>query len=295
MISVNASESSLDSFIQYRANKSIGVVMLALRIASWSIFIGVILIESCQSTLAEDTKGSRSLFNGQDLAGWKGDPRFWRVEHGELIGETTDTNKADKNTFLIFRGGEFADFDLSFKYQVVGFNSGIQYRSKEVGQWSVSGYQADFEGRHHKLDDRLVDRFSGMFFEEQGRMFMGQRGQAVIVRSNVDKPKKPRIEVIGSVGEPTELEKVIKRDGWNEMRIVARGYTFFHFINGQAMCIALDEDIAMRSSRGLIAFQLHAGPPMQIKVKDLLIQELDQYRRNLCRPSIDRRLPSTPR
>jgi hypothetical protein len=42
------------------------------------------------------------------------------------------------------------------------------------------------------------------------------------------------------------------------------------------MCIALDEDIAMRSSRGLIAFQLHAGPPMQIKVKDLLIQELDQ-------------------
>lgn len=250
--------------------------MSVIRIASWSIVIGFVLSVTCISIFAEDPKGSRSLLNGQDLTGWDGDPRFWRVEQGELIGETTEANKAEKNTFLIFRGGEFGDFDLSFKYQVEGFNSGIQYRSKEVGNWSISGYQSDFEGRNHKVEDSLVDRFSGMFFEEQGRMFMGQRGQAVIVRSNAEKPKKPRIDVIGSVGDPIELEKVIKRDGWNEMRVVARGFAFCHFINGRAMSFALDEDAAMRSSSGLIAFQLHSGPPMRIKVKELVIRELDQ-------------------
>jgi hypothetical protein len=253
-----------------------GAAMFASRIASWSIVIGFVLGLSSISILAEDPQGSRSLFNGQDLAGWDGDPRFWRVEQGELIGETTETNKPEKNTFLIFRGGEFSDFDLSFKYQVEGFNSGIQYRSKEVGRWSISGYQADFEGRHHKIEDSLVDRFSGMFFEEQGRMFMGQRGQAVIVRSNAEKPKKPRIDIIGSLGEPSDLERVITRDDWNEMRVVARGFAFYHFINGHAMCFALDEDSAMRSSSGLIAFQLHAGPPMRIKVKDMVIREFNQ-------------------
>jgi hypothetical protein len=222
----------------------------------------------------EKSVSSSQLFNGQNLDGWDGDPRFWRVENGELIGETSEANKAEKNTFLIYRGGEFADFDLQFQYQVSGYNSGVQYRSTEIGKWSVGGYQADFEAQHHKSDNGPIDRFSGMFFDEQGRMFMGQRGQAVIVRTNTETPKKPYLGIIGSVGDSLELEKAIHRNDWNTMRVVARGFTFTHIINERVMSIGIDEDMAHRKASGIIAFQLHSGPPMKIRIKDLRIIEL---------------------
>ncbi len=222
----------------------------------------------------EESDSVQRLFNGQDLEGWDGDPRFWRVENGELIGETTAANQAEKNTFLIYRGGEFADFDLQFQYQVTGYNSGVQYRSRELGKWSVGGYQSDFEALHHPSDNGPMDRFSGMFFDEQGRMFMGQRGQAVIVRTNTETPKKPHLEVIGSVGDSVKLEKTIHRDDWNTMRVVARGFTFTHIINEHVMSVGIDEDTAHRKATGIIAFQLHAGPPMKIRIKDLKIVEL---------------------
>lgn len=216
--------------------------------------------------------GFRTLFNGEDLTDWDGDPRFWRVEDGVLVGETTADNKAEKNTFLIYRGGEFGDFELRFDYQVVGFNSGMQYRSTETGKWSVGGYQADFEAQWH--NDGKTDKFSGMFFDEQGRMFMGQRGDVVIVTSNSEKPKKPHLNVIGSVGDGAELEKVIKRDDWNSYRIVADGHHFTHVINGRVMSVGIDHDDANFKASGIIAVQLHSGPPMQIKLKNIRIREL---------------------
>jgi hypothetical protein len=234
----------------------------------------VALTAVAQEVASENSSSSKSLFNGKDLDGWDGDPRFWRVENGELVGETSETNKAEKNTFLVYRGGEFADFDLKLQYRVTNFNSGVQYRSKEVDKWSVAGYQADFEAQHHKSDSGPIDKFSGMFFEEQGRMFMGQRGQAVIVRTNSEKPKKPLIEVIGSVGDPVVLEKLIRRDDWNEMRVIARGFSFTHIINGHVMSVAYDEDAVHRKASGILAFQLHSGPAMQLRIKDIIIREL---------------------
>ena len=217
-----------------------------------------------------------TLFDGKTLANWDGDPRFWRVEDGALVGETTLEKQAEKNTFLIYRGGEFTDFDLRFEYQVKNFNSGVQYRSIENGKWSLTGYQSDFEARHHNSDHGPIDRFSGMFFEEQGRMFLAQRGQSVIVRHNAENPKQPNIEVVGSVGDSVELEKLVRRDDWNVMRVIADGYHFTHLINGRVMSVALDSDEPNRRAGGLIGFQLHSGPAMQIRVRNLKIRPLRQ-------------------
>ncbi len=222
----------------------------------------------------ESASPAKSLFNGRTLAGWDGDPRFWRVEDGTIVGETTQAKKAEHNTFLIYRGGTFADFELTFRYQVTGYNSGVQYRSVDEGDWVVRGYQADFEDRWHKSDAGLVDRFSGMFFDERGRMFLGQRGEAVVVRGNPDDPRKPAIEKIATLGDAADLEKVIRRDDWNEYRIIAYGFQFTHIINGRVMAIGFDEDKANRRASGIIAFQLHAGPPMRIRVKDIRIREM---------------------
>src|SRR5260370_30640473 len=99
----------------------------------------------------------------------------------------------------------------------------MQYRSVTRANLHVDGLQADFEARWH--DDpatgKTRDRFSGMFFEENGRMFMAQRGEAVIVRANRDDPKKPKIEKIARLGDADELEKAIRRDDWNDYAIIA--------------------------------------------------------------------------
>lgn len=216
--------------------------------------------------------GFESLFDGSDLSGWAGDKRFWRVEDGAIVGQTTDDNKAEHNTFLIYRGAEYGDFELRFSYQVTGYNSGIQYRSTEQDDYVVRGYQADFEDRWH--DGGTTDKFSGMFFEEKGRMFMGQRGEAVIVRTAPQGEKKPLIEKVGSVGDAAELEKVIRRDGWNDYIIIAKGYQFTHIINGRVMAIGWDEDEVKRAASGIFAFQLHSGPPMQIKIKNIRVRQL---------------------
>jgi hypothetical protein len=220
--------------------------------------------------------GFQSLFDGKMLGKWEGDPKFWRVEQGAIVGETTaDKQPADnKNTFLIYRGGEFANFELRFRYKVEGFNSGMQYRSVDRGQFHVDGLQADFEARWHPDPAGPRDRFSGMFFEENGRMFMAQRGEAVIVRNNPQDAKKPMIEKIASLGDADELEKAIRRDDWNDYTIIADGHAFTHIINGRVLSLAIDEDEGNFRKSGILALQLHSGRPMKIEVQQVRIREL---------------------
>src|SRR5690625_123505 len=77
-------------------------------------------------------KEEKILFNGQNLEGWIGDERLWRVENGILIGETDDGERQiPRNSFLILEKDEPADFELSLKVRITGNNnSGIQYRSR---------------------------------------------------------------------------------------------------------------------------------------------------------------------
>ncbi|QDV24494.1 3-keto-disaccharide hydrolase [Aureliella helgolandensis] len=227
-----------------------------------------------------DSSGFSNLFDGKTLTGWDGDPRFWKVQDGVIVGETTAENPAEKNTFLIHRGGEYGDFELRLLYQVEGFNSGVQYRSVDQGSWSVAGYQCDFEARWHKPkgepDAMGADKFTGMFFEEGGRGFMGQRGEIVIARPNPENPKAASIEKIGSVGDAAELESHINREDWNELIVIATGNQFVHIVNGHAMAIGIDEDEKLRRAKGIFAFQLHSGTPMRIELKDIRVRQLGQ-------------------
>ena len=220
--------------------------------------------------LEAQESGFQSLFDGQSLDGWEGDEKFWRAEDGVLIGQTTDQVKTPKNTFLVYSKEEFGDFELRFSYRVQGGNSGIQYRSRLISKWVVKGLQADFEDKMHNGQDR----FSGMFFEENGRMFMGQRGDVVFVRTGQDNPNKPAIEKVASVGDPVELETVIRRDDWNDYVVIARNNVFIHIINGQVMSIGIDEDPTNFRKTGVLAWQLHAGPPLKIEMKDIRLRRM---------------------
>lgn len=238
----------------------------------------VLFLNTFNALHGELEPGFKPLFDGKTLKNWDGIDKFWRVENGAIVGQTTKDNPTKTNTFLIYRSGEFGNFELRFQYQVEGQNSGVQYRSEDVGDYVMKGLQADFEPRWHVDKDNPSapprDRFTGMFFEEKGRMFMGQRGDVVIVRSNPENPKKPRIEKIGTVGDPETLEKAINRTGWNDYTVIANGNQFIHIVNGVVLGIGIDEDELNFKESGLLGFQLHAGIPIKIQVKNIRIREL---------------------
>lgn len=225
--------------------------------------VGIVTAQEQQSAFVD-------LFNGKDLSGWEGDKRFWRVEDGAIVGQTTKDNPTAKNTFLVYTRDTVDDFELRFSYRVHGGNSGVQYRSELIDKWVVKGLQADFEDKMHNGKDK----FSGMFFEENGRMFMGQRGDVVLVRTNSANLRKPKIEKIASVGDPVALEKVIKRDDWNDYIVIAKGNVFIHIINGSVMSIGIDEDRANFRKSGILAWQLHSGDPLKIEMKQIRLRKL---------------------
>jgi hypothetical protein len=192
------------------------------------------------------------IFNGKDLEGWSGDPRLWRVENGVLVGETNDMDKKTAaNTFLIWQGGEPGDFTLEYKARVTGNNSGVQYRSRVVdaAKWSVGGYQMDLHPKQEYL---------GMLYEERGRGIACQRGQKVKLG---DKP-----EVTGKF----DIADVNLAE-WNTFRIVAKGNVLQHFVNDKLAAEIEDTHPQKRADKGVIALQLHAGPPMKAEFKDLRI------------------------
>jgi hypothetical protein len=71
------------------------------------------------------------IFDGTTLNGWDGDPNVWKVSNGAIVGYSP-ADRPVGTTFIIWRGGEPADFDLKaeVKAEGPGANTGIQYRSR---------------------------------------------------------------------------------------------------------------------------------------------------------------------
>ena len=216
------------------------------------------LLALASTAVAED----KNLFNGKDLTGWKG-LDFWSVEDGCITGRTTKEKPTKGNTFLVYQD-EVADFELTFKYKIIGGNSGVQYRSKLTDEkaFVVAGYQADFEAGK---------TYSGILYEEKGRGILAQRGQKTVIKEGAA-PNKPKIEVAGEVGKSAEIQAKIKADDWNDYRIVAKGGHLQHFING-VQTIDVTDETALGAKKGILALQLHAGPAMVVQFKDLVLKE----------------------
>ena len=69
---------------------------------------------------------SQTIFDGKTLNGWEGDPKYWRVENGALVGEVTPETLLKTNSFVIWRGGVTKDFELKVDYRITDRgNSGI--------------------------------------------------------------------------------------------------------------------------------------------------------------------------
>ncbi|MEX2215533.1 MAG: PVC-type heme-binding CxxCH protein [Phycisphaeraceae bacterium] len=202
----------------------------------------------------------KSIFNGKDLTGWDGDKKFWSVEDGAITGTTTKENPTSGNTFIVWTDGETGDFELSLEYKIINGNSGIQYRSfnlKKDDPYRIGGYQADFEAGN---------TYSGILYGEAFRGILANRGQITVIEEN-GKPK-----VTGKVGESAEIQAKIKKEDWNTYKIVAKGFNFKHYINDVQTIECTDEDTDTRKATGLLALQLHAGPPMKVQFRNIKIK-----------------------
>jgi Domain of Unknown Function (DUF1080) len=210
--------------------------------------------------VADSHEGFQAIFDGKSMTNWDGDPDHWRVENGELVGETTTEKPLKVNTFAIWRGGQPKDFELKVEYKMNATNSGIQYRSVEmpsVAKWVLKGYQADID---------FDNRWTGQLYEERGRGFLALRGQTTYIGDG----QKPRI--IGNLETSDALKALIKVNDWNQVHVIARGNTLVHIVNGHVMAVVVDDDTKGRADSGLIGFQLHMGPPMKAEFRNIWLK-----------------------
>jgi hypothetical protein len=186
-------------------------------------------------------RGAKRLFDGKSFKGWEGNLNLFRIEGGAVVGGTLKENIA-RNEFLCTTE-EYGDFELRLKVKLIGdparANAGIQFRSKRIpNDHEVIGYQAD-----------MGQQYWGALYDESRR------------RKVLAGPP------------PDELNKVLKREDWNDYVIRAEGKRVRLSINGFQTIDYTETDDAVEQ-RGRICLQIHAGPPSEAWYKDISIETL---------------------
>lgn len=237
----------------------------AAALAAATLAAGVLVAQgprAIQPLAIDDRTGFTSMFDGTSLAGWEGDPAFWRVEGGLLVGESTAEKPLPANTFIIYTKSQPADFELKIDFRITAGNTGVQYRSQrapDVGKFVLKGYQADID---------FANQWTGQLYEERGRAFLALPGQATALTTD-----KPRI--FGSVTPADAVKAAVNVGGWNTLHVVARKELVVHAVNGKVSAVFLDGDAKLRPAAGFIGLQLHTGPPMRAEFRNLGIRMLE--------------------
>jgi hypothetical protein len=218
---------------------------------------GLLALGACwaATSATEPEPGFVALFNGRDLTGWDGRPGWWRVENGAITSESTPEKPCERAHYLFWTGGTPGDFELRLQYRLTGGNSGIQFRTQRLPDFDTSGYQADCEA---------AGQWTGCLFEH-ARGGVAMRGEDVAIDESGRRTVKP-------LGDPAALLAAVRPDAWNDYQVTARGDTITLAINGQTMCRVRDQEAGKAARRGVIALQMHPGPPMKVQFRNIRIR-----------------------
>jgi prenyltransferase beta subunit/pimeloyl-ACP methyl ester carboxylesterase len=202
-----------------------------------------------------ETAGLQPMINGKDLTGWEGNTELWSVRDGMLVGRSPGLNH---NEFLATTRS-YGDFVLSLDFRMIDGkgNSGVQFRSVRVPGTEMSGYQAD-----------IGEGYWGSLYDESRR----------------NKVLVPAAE---------NALKALKKNGWNHYVLRAIGDHVTLSLNGVTSVDYRETDPSIARS-GLIAVQIHAGGPMEVQFKDMMIQSLPTpTAENLTQPGFHLRTVKT--
>src|SRR5687767_13725098 len=181
-----------------------------------------------------------AIFDGTTFAGWEGDRAIFRIQDGAIVGGSLD-RKIARNEFLCTTK-TYADFELRLKVKLLGgdgANAGIQFRTRRIpNHHEVSGYQAD-----------MGTGYWGALYDESRRNKVLQ---------GPDKEK---------------MKSVIRVDDWNDYTIRAEGRRIQLWVNGVQTVDYVEEDATIETT-GVIALQIHGGPPGEAWYKDITLVDL---------------------
>lgn len=228
--------------------------------------IGLVLIgmlgQGCASAGAADSDGFRPLFDGKTLDGWKAaDMSHWSVEDGAITAKITPELPLAENLYLIWQGGELKDFELKLQHRVFGsdgINCGFQFRSREMENHDVAGYQVD----NNLNTDWLV-----RLYDEHGRETLAWRGEKTVF----DAQGHPETTKIPEAQGPAPF----KLEEWHEYHLICKGPHLTLKINGQIVAEVIDNDPAQQDFAGILGLQLHTGPTTTAQFKDIRLKVLD--------------------
>lgn len=203
-----------------------------------------------------------SIFDGKSLKGWKAPVMsFWSVQDGAITAESTPENPCKSNQFIVWQGGDVADFELKLKFRVKGngCNSGVQFRSKIKPNGLAVGYQADIYQAGPYLGGVCDEMHS-----RKGHELLTRNGQRTVIDAT-GKRTATNLEATATMKPWSE---------WNDYRIVAKGQHIILTINGVKCSELIDREEGHFDLSGILGLQLRSGKPMKVQFKDIFLKQL---------------------
>jgi hypothetical protein len=204
--------------------------------------IGVVMLTATVSPMqpGQQSKPAVAIFDGRTFAGWEGNLQHFRIQDGAIVGGTL-TEKIPRNEFLCTTR-TYSDFELRLKVKLLGgdqANAGIQFRTKRIpNHHEVIGYQAD------------------MGIGWWGALYDESRRKKVLVGP-----------------DQTKMRELVKADEWTAYVIRAEGPRIRLWVNGVQTVDYTETDASIDTS-GVVAVQIHSGPPTEAWYRDIMLIDL---------------------
>ncbi len=218
-------------------------------------------ISMCVLTLPSPASDFESSFDGHTLTGWETpDLSYWSIQDGAITGRITREHPCETNQYLVWRGGELADFELKIKSRLNGeggINNGFQFRSRLLPDHDVCGYQ---------MDNNLKTPWLARLYDEYGRHTLAMRGERAVL--DVE-GKRTAVKLPEAQGDPW-----FRLEDWHEYHLICVGPKITLRINDRLVAEVEDHDPRRRELQGILALQLHSGPPTVVQFKDIQLKIL---------------------
>lgn len=207
----------------------------------------------------------KPIFDGKTLDGWKAaDMSFWSVEDGAITAQITPEHPTDRNHYLVYQGGKLGDFELKMRHRVLSpsdVNCGFQFRS-EIFDGKITD-----DCRGYQMDNNTGTPWLVRLYDEHGRETLAWRGEKAVF----DKDGQRTVGKIPGADGPAPF----RLDEWHEYDLTCRGSNLILKVNGQVVAEVVDNDPKQQDFAGILALQLHSGPPMKVQFKDIRLKILD--------------------
>jgi hypothetical protein len=233
-----------------------------------AVLLAAMILASCKSP------DVCNLFDGKSLKGWEGPDSIFRAEDGCIVGGSMD--KTLEHSYYLCTEKKYDNFELTLKAKFKNAgkyeNAGVSFRAERApNSTQVGGYQADMG----HIEPNIIPLFSDFSPSDMNSPYPLWGILVDEFRSNTSRyPNNDFAPVVFLViPDRTLIESIIKKDDWNECRVIADGPEIEIFVNGVLTVKYLEKEKWVPAT-GHICLQAHSGGPYEILYKDIRLRKL---------------------